>query len=181
MKFLIRPDSILLLVFGFGSLLPCASLARATPQDHISLAGKWRFELDKENVGISERWFQRVLPEEVRLPGSLPEQGIGDDISVETKWTGDIVDRSWFTNPEYAKYREPGNIKIPFWLQPDKYYSGAAWYQRELEIPANWIDKRIVLTLERPHWATRVWLDSREVGSNDSRSTQHEYGLGARI
>ena len=70
-----------------------------------------------------------------QLPGSLPAQGIGDDVTVNTTWTGDIVDRSWFTAPEYERYRQPGNVKVPFWLQPEKYYAGAAWYQRDIEIP----------------------------------------------
>jgi hypothetical protein len=71
------------------------------------------------------------------------------------------VDRSWYTGPEYAKYRAPGNIKVPFWLQPDKHYVGAAWYQRAVDVPAAWEGKRLVLTFERPHWETRVWLDGR--------------------
>jgi len=91
------------------------------------------------------------------------------------------VDKSWFTAPEYAKYRQPGNVKVPFWLQPDKYYVGAAWYQRDLQIPAAWTGKRIVLTLERPHWETRVWIDSKEVGLNNSLSTPHEYDLGTGL
>ena len=96
------------------------SRASAAQSDRISLAGTWRFELDRANTGMEERWFERRLPEKIKLPGSLPAQGIGDDISVETKWTGDIVDKSWFTAPEYAQYRQPGNIKVPFWLQPRK-------------------------------------------------------------
>jgi hypothetical protein len=141
----------------------------------------WRFALDRANTGVEEKWFERRLPQKIKLPGSLPAQGVGDDISVETKWTGDIVDKSWFTLPEYAKYRQPGNIKVPFWLQPEKYYAGAAWYQRDIEIPADWKAKRALLTLERPHWETRLWVDGREVGSNRSLSTPHEYDLGARL
>jgi hypothetical protein len=115
------------------------------------------------------------------MPGSLPAQGIGDEVTVNTKWTGDIVDKSWFTSPEYAKYRQPGNIKVPFWLQPEKYYSGVAWYQREVNIPDQWLGRRLLLTLERPHWQTRVWLDSSELGSNQSLSTPHQYELGAAV
>jgi hypothetical protein len=111
----------------------------------------------------------------------LPAQGIGDDVSVETKWTGDIVDKSWFTAPEYAQYRKPGNIKVPFWLQPEKYYVGAAWYQRDMEIPREWQGKRVVLTLERPHWETRVWVEGRQFGWNNSLSTPHEYDLGTAL
>ena len=117
-------------------------------------------------------------PDGSAFPGVLQAQGFGDDVTVDTKWTGQIVDRSWFTAPKYAQYRQPGNVKVPFWLQPDKHYVGAAWYQRDVEIPADWQGKRVVLSLERPHWETRVWLDGRTVGSNDSLSTPHVYDLG---
>jgi hypothetical protein len=143
-----------------------------------SLAGHWRFALDREDVGIAQGWFSRHLDGTVQLPGSLPAQGIGDDVTVDTKWTGGIVDRSFFTEPEFARYREPGHVKVPFWLQPEKYYAGAAWYQREFHLGNNWTDKRVVLSLERPHWETRVWLDGHLVGTNLSLSTPHDYNLG---
>jgi hypothetical protein len=69
-------------------------------------------------------------------------------------------------------------VKVPFWLTPDKYYAGAAWYQRDIEIPEDWRGKRVVLSLERPHWETRVWLDSRLIGTSDSLATPHDYDLG---
>ncbi len=50
--------------------------------------------------------------------------------------------------------------------------------ERSFDLPAGWEGKRVVLKLERPHWATRVWVDGKEVGSNDSLSTAHEYDLG---
>ena len=155
--------------------------ATAAQSGHISLAGQWRFQLDRGNAGLQEQWFERSLPDKIRLPGSLPAQGIGDDVAVETKWTGDIVDKSWFTAPEYAEYRKPGNLKVPFWLQPEKHYVGVAWYQRDIEIPPDWRGKRVVLTLERPHWETRVWVDGRQAGSNNSLSTPHEYDLGTAL
>ncbi len=144
----------------------------------LDLAGVWQFQLDAADAGVRERWFERTLPQQIRLPGALQAQGFGNEVSLDTKWTGDIIDRSYFTDPRMAKYREPGKIKIPFWLQPDKHYVGAAWYQRQIEIPAGWQGKRITLSLERCHWATRAWLDDRELGSRDSLSTPHVYDLG---
>jgi len=159
-----------------------AALASATglnaADNSINLSGQWRFQIDRADVGISEHWFELTLPDKVKLPGSLTEQGIGDDISTNMRWIGSIVDRSWFTAPEYAKYRQPGNVKVPFWLQPEKYYAGAAWYQRDIEIPAEWKEKRVVLFLERPHWETRVWVDNRLLGTNNSLATPHEFDLG---
>jgi hypothetical protein len=150
----------------------------AVAGDALSLAGSWRFQLDRADAGIGERWFERSLSETFTLPGSLPAAGIGDDITTNTAWTGGIVDKSWFNAPEFAQYRQPGNVKVPFWLQPEKYYAGVAWFQRDVDVPANWQGKRVVLSLERPHWETRVWVDNRLIGTNNSLSTPHEYDLG---
>lgn len=143
----------------------------------IPLGGAWKCALDRQGVGESEAWFNRSLSDEVRLPGSLMENNIGDDVSVNTPWTGQIVDSSWFKEERYAPYRTPGNIKIPFWLQPNKYYVGRAWYQRTVEIPASWRGQRVVLSLERCHWATAVWVNDQCAGRRDSLSVAHEYDL----
>jgi len=171
-----KTAAALVLLGWIGLVASCAS---ASETDTVSLAGPWRFELDRNNKGIQEKWFARQLISKIDLPGSLPDQGIGDEVSVDTKWMGEIVDRSWFTAPEYEPYRLPGHVKVPFWLQPDKYYAGVAWYQRDVAIPEQWNSKRVVLTLERPHWETRVWIDGKALGSNDSLSTPHEYVLEA--
>lgn len=147
----------------------------------LDLAGRWRFRLDREDVGIEQSWFGHLLQDELDLPGSLQAQGFGDDVDIDTPWTGDIYDRSWFESPEFAPYRNPGQIKVPFWLQPDKHYVGVAWYQREIDVPAEWRGKRVLLVLERPHWGTRVWLDEEEVGAADSLSTPHVFLLGTGL
>ena len=133
--------------------------------------------MDADDAGIQQRWFAADLPDPIRLPGSLQSQGYGNDPAVDTKWTGDIIDRSWFDDPQYAKYRQDGNVKVTFWLQPDKHYVGPAWYQRTIDVPAGFADRRVVLHLERPHWSTQVWLDDRECGRGDSLSTPHEFDL----
>lgn len=147
----------------------------------LSLAGEWRFRLDPEDKGVGEGWFTQDLAERLRLPGSLQEQGFGNDVAVDTAWTGDISDRSYFTAEKYAPYRVAGNIKVPFWLQPDKHYVGPAWYQRTVTIPETWRGKRIVLFLERCHWTTTVWVDGEQAGSADSLSAPHEYDLTAHL
>jgi hypothetical protein len=150
-------------------------------QETISLSGQWRFQLDRGEAGVKDRWFDRALPDRVRLPGSLPGQGIGDEVAVDTPWIGDIVDRSWFTSPAYEAYRRPGHIKVPFWLQPDRFYTGPAWFQRDIDVPPRWKGQRLVLFLERPHWKSQVWVDGRLLGQNLSLSTPHEYDLGTGL
>jgi hypothetical protein len=163
------------------AILFCLAPNPLSAVENISLAGEWRFALDRADVGVVEKWFGKKLADKIKLPGSLPAQGIGDDVNLETKWTGGILDRSFFTAPEYEKYRQPGNFKVPFWLQPEKYYAGVAWFQRDLNVPAGWQGKRVVLSLERPHWETRVWVDGKIIGTNNSLSTPHEYDLGELV
>ncbi len=146
-------------------------------QQKIDLAGTWKFSIDPGDKGISEKWFDTSLPDFVSLPGSMSTNDKGDAITLQTKWTGQIVDSSYFKNAEYAKYREPGNLKIPFWLQSLKHYQGAAWYQRVVTIPANWKNKDIMLFLERCHWESRLWVDGVEAGMRNSLGTPHLYPL----
>ena len=147
----------------------------------LDLSGQWRVALDSNRVGAAERWYARELSQPIALPGSVQAARLGDPVTVDTKWTGGIFGKAYFTSPDYAAYRQPGNIKVPFWLQPETHFTGYAWYQRTIEIPREWADKRAVLLLERPHWKTTVWLDEREIGSNDSLSVAHEYDLGVGL
>ncbi|MFO8012058.1 MAG: glycoside hydrolase [Phycisphaerae bacterium] len=163
---------------------PAASGAVATDEaarSVRSLAGEWRFRLDPDDAGVRDEWFKDDLPDRIRLPGSLQEQGFGRDVSTETKWTGGIKDRSWFNADRYAPYRKPGNVKVPFWLQPATHYVGPAWYQRTVAVPEGWNGRRIVLHLQRCHWTTTVWVDGTKAGSRDSLSVPHEYDLTAHL
>lgn len=143
----------------------------------IDLSGEWQFQVDSLDQGIQGKWFSTSLNDVIQLPGSMTTNGKGNEVSVHTKWTGGIVDSSWYTDEKYAKYREPGNVKIPFWLQPVKYYVGAAWYQKTVEIPDSWDGQYVELFLERCHWETRVWIDDQKVGMQNSLATAHVYDL----
>ncbi|WP_245957701.1 glycoside hydrolase family 2 TIM barrel-domain containing protein [Niabella yanshanensis] len=143
----------------------------------IDLAGHWSFRVDALDVGVKEQWFSKKLTDKVVLPGSMATNNKGDDIGVHTPWTGSIFDSSWFSKPEYAKYRRSGNIKVPFWLQPNKYYTGPAWYQKTITIPPAWAGKNIELFIERSHWETTVWADGQAMGTQNSLSTAQIFDL----
>lgn len=148
-------------------------------QQKINLSGEWKFAIDSLDQGISGKWFDQELADKVILPGSMTTNGKGNDISLKTPWTGQIVDSSFYKSPEYAKYRVSGNIKIPFWLQPLKYYKGAAWYQKEVVIPEDWSSQSVELFLERCHWESRLWVDNMEIGMRNSLGTPHRYDLSS--
>lgn len=166
-----------------GMILVLLALVSCSQKEdlYIDLAGEWKVYLDREDLGFAELRDKASFTERLELPGSLAENGLGDDITVNTVWTGSIVDSSWYKSERYAPYREEGNIKIPFWLQPDKKYLGAAWFQKEVLIPKNWSNKNIVLHLERAHWETRLWIDDQEIGMQNSLATPHSYNLSPHL
>lgn len=166
---------IFILIIFFGLYIE-SYLAQNT--EPINLAGSWQFSLDKDDKGINEKWFERNLNQQINLPGVLQSQGYGDDISTKTPWVLSLYDKNWFLREEYKNFTKEGNVKVPFLAQPPKHYLGAAWYQREIEIPANWENKRIVLFLERPRWESTVWINDKKIGSNLSLVAEHEYDLG---
>lgn len=160
----------------FGLFFLINYVAAQAPKS-INLRGTWQFQIDATDVGVKEKWFAKTLPETVKLPGSMLENGKGDKVTLYTQWTGSIYDSSWYFNPRLEKYRKPDNLKFPFWLTPDKYYVGAAWYQKDVQIPKNWQGQQITLILERPHTETRVWLDNVEIGLQNSMCVAHEFDL----
>lgn len=143
----------------------------------IDLSGEWAFAIDSLDAGIQQEWYKKSMQDKVHLPGSMTTNRKGDDISLKTPWTGSIIDSSFFKSQDYARYRKSGNIKVPFWLQPIKYYKGAAWYQKQINVPDSWKDKAVELFIERSHWETTVWLDEKLMGTRNSLGTPHVYAL----
>lgn len=143
-----------------------------------SLEGTWRFAIDREDAGVRDNWFTRPLEEQIELPGTLQEQGFGNEITAETRWMGRLYDKAWAQRAEHEPYGRAGNVKVPFWLQPHRQYSGAAWYQRSIRIPESWRERRVVLSFERVQWSSTVWLDDRLIGFDDGLSAPHIYEPG---
>lgn len=170
----IKARFVLLLIITGALINPVAAQS-------ISLAGNWLFQIDHNDAGITEKWFTKSLSDNIRLPGSMLTNGKGDEVTLQTKWTGSIYDSSWYFNPRMEKYRQPGNLKFPFWLTPDKYYVGPAWYQKAVTIPANWKGKHIELFLERCHTETIVWVDDKETEIQNSLVAPHVYDLSAYL
>lgn len=107
----------------------------------LSLAGKWRFSLDADDVGVAEKWYSKKLDDTVTLPGTTDENHKG---ILKNEAATDRLSRVW-------------------------YWKGPAWYQRDVTIPESWNGKKINLLLERSK-NTRVWIDGTFCGWHDSLS-----------
>ncbi len=156
MKALILPITLLYTFLAIGA-----------SNNKIDLSGTWQF-------GYGDT---PVYNDVISLPGSMLTNGKGYDVDTDTKWTGSLYDMSYYYSDLYKPYREPGNIKFPFFLTPDKEYVGNAYYSKTVRVPADWKGKRILLHLERPHIETTLTVNGKEVGHQMSLSTPHEFDI----
>lgn len=160
-------------------ILSCAFQAMA--QNAINLAGEWQFQIDREDVGMKQEWFasEHKFNDKITLPASMPQMLKGDDISVDTKWVGSLYDSSYFFNPYMKQYRKPGkDMKLQFFLTPDKHYVGVAWYRRTIHVPEGSSMPMYTLYLERPHITTDLWVNGEKVQqTKNSLSVPHKYYL----
>ena len=142
-------------------------------QHRIDLSGKWEFQTDRAMTATASSPYD----DEILLPGSMVTRGKGDPLSVETQWTGSLYDSSFYYNPYMEKYRIEGQMKFPFFLTPETHYTGHAWYRRRVAIPRTWRNRRIMLTLERPHIETTLYINNVEVGHQMGLSAPHIYDI----
>ncbi len=139
-------------------MLMIVSLFRAQAEESLPLAGTWHFSRDDDKVGISKKWYEAELrtvgggPTNISLPGTTDEAKAG------------------IPNP--AKPNLDG-------LYRPNIYTGPAWYQRDVDIPETWRGKHITLFLERNHWTVHVWLDGKDIGTQDSLISPQVYDLGS--
>ncbi len=137
--------------FMAGAATPATPTPIPAGADTIALDGLWRFQLDPMGFGMTpgSELYLSYLPETIVLPGSTDTGGKG------IKNSAAYVDRL------SRKYE----------------YSGPAWYQREVTVPAGWTGRDVELELERCHWITTVYVDGREVGKGERLSSPNRWDL----
>ncbi len=134
-------------------LAPLAGLEGALAVD---LSGQWQFQLDPDDVGIEEQWFDQGLGDTIELPATTAAAGKGRASTVELNLEAETLKRLVQRHP----------------------YLGAAWYRRSVVLPEGWTREGTILYLERVLWESRVWINGHPVGNETSLSTPHRYDIG---
>lgn len=125
-------------------------IALANSQQVISLAGRWKCELDPDSTFFNKNIPPNNFDYISNLPGSLDQDGIG-------KVT--------------LKAAEGRLTRLHT-------YYGPAWYEKEIIIPSNWKRKIISLFLERVMWSSTVYVDGKKISEKTSLYTPHVHTLG---
>ncbi len=126
----------------------------------LPLAGEWRMKLDPtSNEGVAQKWYSHTISgDTASLPGT---------INYENHRTAAAT----------VPLSPPGSSIGLGNFQPLYEYRGAVWYQRDIEIPTDWVGKHIELFMESCMWETYVWVDDQFIGTVNSLATPHRYDL----
>lgn len=127
----------------------------------IDLSGKWRYETDTEDIGITEEFYMRRLENgNFTLPGDACSNKVGKKFEPCSEMTRETVRA----------------------LRPAYEYIAPLWLQRDFVLPENFEDKNISLFLERVNIASDLWIDGEKIGRGIIElSTPHIYNLSGRI
>ena len=151
--YMLANDRLLHILIITVCINTCNSVLAA--DSRINLAGEWRFQLDPQNKGQQDKWFRDKLSDSVKLPGTLDENQKGTPSTAQPEMTKQGLR---YLTRKYS-------------------YTGPAWYQREISIPAHWANKRVTLFLERVLWESTVWIDGNRIASRDSLVAPHVYDI----
>jgi hypothetical protein len=118
----------------------------------FDLSGVWQCRLDENRTGIAEMWDSKYYTDSVKLPGTLDE-------NMKGRLNHDTTDLC--LNRVYQFY-------------------GAAWFKKEIEVPAGWDNRHIELIMERTK-VTRVWLDTSYMGTSNNILSKQVYDLTDKL
>ena len=121
--------------------------------DRLPLDGTWRFQLlNQPEATVTPEWG------EIAVPGCWTMQDVGD--------------HPWYTN-----------VRMP-WSQPPPHLPAAnptGVYEREIDVPADWTGKRIVLHVGAAESVLLVSLDGVDIGVAKDSHLASEFDLTGRV
>jgi len=139
-------------------LMPMLS-CKPSPQK-LSLEGEWVVVLDSLDRGIGNQWYEELQQgAAIHLPGTLDMAGLGK-----------VNNRK----PAMDNY-------VLSHLTRKTEYIGKAWYQREIEVPADWAGKPLLLELERVMWESKVWINGELLGTGESMVGPHRFIIAGQL
>ncbi|WP_339274696.1 sugar-binding domain-containing protein [Paenibacillus sp. FSL W8-0426] len=126
-----------------------------TARQTMDLNGIWQFALDPDS-GEQTPEQTLALPDldwgEIQVPGSWEEQGYGEA-------------------PTYQR--------IDTWTKVRE-YEGAAWYSREVHIPAD-PGMHYVLRVHGVRWTTDLWINGQHAGLQESLVCKHAWDITSLV
>lgn len=141
----------LLLTAGLYSA--CTQQLPSDTRSRISLKGNWGLQLDTAGTGIAPDWLTKPCTDSLFLPGTTDRGKKGAYNTDMTLTTG---------------------------LSREYVFEGKALYTKQVRIPEEWDGTSVRLVMERTK-PTTIWIDGKEVGTNNDISTAQQYDLSSSL
>jgi beta-galactosidase len=134
---------------------------------YISLNGTWKFYFVESYTELPENVTDSAVVltdwKDIKVPGNWEIQGFGTPIYVNHPY--EFVERDPKTF--YPKMEAP--------YLPEETPVGV--YRREINIPENWNDREIFLTLDGAKSGVYVYINGKEVGYSEDSKTSAEFNI----
>jgi hypothetical protein len=156
---------------------------QAALAQQIDLSGKWEFRLDPQDNGLTSRYWTKHFDDTIHLPGTTSEAGKGDPLIVRPALPALLPeDLNFQRGLMFGRPKDYTNADASLMHLYQRFsYLGPAWYRRTVDIPASWAGKDTELILERALWDTRLWVNGRFMGGQNSLVAPHQYEIGSAL
>ena len=127
----------------------------------IRLDGEWAFAVDSDDIGEKDKWYidPNRFSDRVQVPGNWNAQGVGGSSTAS------------------FKAQATGPMKPALHVRLRGSYFGAAWYCRQVKVPADWRGRRTFLTFGGVMPNLRLWLNGRFVAARSANGTPMRFDV----
>jgi beta-galactosidase len=138
---------------------------------YLSLNGTWKFYFVEEYKQLPENITDSIVSltgwKDIRVPGNWEIQGFGTPIYVNHPY--EFVERDPVTRfpkmaPPYLPEQNPVGV-----------------YRREIEIPEEWNDREIFLSIDGAKSGVYVYINGKEVGYSEDSKTTAEFRINKYV
>ncbi|KAI8942586.1 hypothetical protein NX059_000644 [Plenodomus lindquistii] len=154
-----------------------------------SLDGTWSFLFDDNDVGLTEGWYRKGVPDEITVDSSTTDSG--DDTvahSITAKiaaGTQELLQGNQFKSVSTVNNKR--DIQVPYVFQCPA--SGinvqgvheVLWYERDIEDPrtesSNTLDHRVVLRFGAVDYEAKVWVGGHFFGGHRGGHTPFDIDI----
>ncbi|GEL10488.1 F5/8 type C domain-containing protein [Flavobacterium glycines] len=116
---------------------------------------------------------------------NLEAQTVRKNININREWKFKLGDYSsaevaGFDDSNWENIGIPHSFSMPYY-QSAQFYKGYGWYRKYIDIPAEWIGKRISLDFEGAYRTAEIFVNGELVGKHNSGYTGFEIDITKAI
>lgn len=126
-------------------------------------------------VNLTGKWHcfgEGLQKNEIDIPGTVNEAGIGLEITKDTEWISGLHNPFWFEREEYKSGTEE-DFHVPFLSQPRTHYNGVVRYSRDFAID-NAGDYYLFIEISK--WKLEAFIDGESIGVKETLCAPFVFG-----